>query len=47
MATTVQTAATKRVPKDPTRKTSLVAGIFYLITFVSIPTLAPQPSTAR
>ena len=41
MATTVQTAATKRVPKDPTRKTSLVAGIFYLITFVSIPTLAP------
>ena len=47
MATTVQTAATKRVPMDPTRKTSLVAGIFYLITFVSIPTLAPQPSTAR
>ena len=41
MATTIQTAATKRVPKDPTRKTSLVAGIFYLITFVSIPTLAP------
>jgi hypothetical protein len=41
MATTVQPAATKRVPKDPTRKTSLVAGIFYLITFVSIPTLAP------
>ncbi len=40
MATTVQTAATTRVPKDPTRKTSLVAGIFYLITFVSIPTLA-------
>ena len=40
MATTVQTAATTRVPKDPTRKTSLDAGIFYLITFVSIPTLA-------
>src|SRR5665811_234714 len=39
MATTVQTAATTRVPKDPTRKTALVAGIFYLITFVSIPTL--------
>jgi hypothetical protein len=39
MATTVQTAATTRVPKDPTRKTSLVAGVFYLITFVSIPTL--------
>ena len=40
MTTTVQTAATTRVPMDPTRKTSLVAGIFYLITFVSIPTLA-------
>ena len=40
MATTVQTAATTRVPKDPTRKTSLVAGVFYLITLVSIPTLA-------
>ena len=40
MAITVQTAATKRVPKDPTRKTALVAGIIYLITFVSIPTLA-------
>jgi Domain of unknown function (DUF4386) len=40
MATTVQTAATKRVTKDPTRRTSLVAGILYLITFVSIPTLA-------
>jgi Domain of unknown function (DUF4386) len=39
MATTVLTAPTKRVPKDPTRKTSLVAGIFYLITFVSMPTL--------
>jgi hypothetical protein len=41
MVTTVQTAATKRVTKDPTRKTALVAGIFYVITFVSIPTLAP------
>jgi Domain of unknown function (DUF4386) len=39
MATTVRTAATKRVSMDPTRRTSLVAGIFYLITFVSIPTL--------
>jgi len=27
-----------------TRKTALVAGVFYLITFVSIP---PSPSTAR
>ena len=25
---------------DPMRKTALVAGVFYLITFVSIPTLA-------
>ncbi len=33
-------AATKRVPMDSLRKTALVAGVFYLITFVSIPTLA-------
>jgi hypothetical protein len=39
MSTTVQTTATKRVPMDSTRKTALVAGIFYVITFVSIPTL--------
>jgi Domain of unknown function (DUF4386) len=42
MATTVQTPATtaaKRTPMTSTRKTALVAGIFYLITFVSIPTL--------
>jgi Domain of unknown function (DUF4386) len=39
MATTAQTTATKRVPMDSTRKTALVAGIFYVITFVSIPTL--------
>jgi Domain of unknown function (DUF4386) len=32
--------ATKRVPMDSMRKTALVAGIFYLITFISIPTLA-------
>jgi len=31
--------ATKRVPMDSTRKTAFVAGVFYLITFVSIPTL--------
>src|SRR5450759_515090 len=30
---------TKGVPVNSTRKTALVAGIFYLITFVSIPTL--------
>ncbi len=44
MATTVQTPATKspakRAPMSSTRKTALVAGIFYLITFISIPTLA-------
>jgi len=42
MATTVQTPATKAAkgtPMTSTRKTALVAGIFYLITFVSIPTL--------
>src|SRR5665647_1485323 len=39
MSTTVRTTATKRVPMDSTRKTAFVAGIFYVITFVSIPTL--------
>jgi hypothetical protein len=38
--TTKRTAAAKRAPMDKTRKTALVAGVFYLITFVSIPTLA-------
>src|SRR5256885_3638666 len=33
------TTATKRVPMDSLRKTSLVAGVLYLLTFVSIPTL--------
>ena len=39
MTTTVQpTAATKRVPMDSLRKTALVAGALYLITFAtSIP----------
>jgi hypothetical protein len=44
MATTLQPSATKPpakgVPMTSTRKTALVAGIFYLITFISIPTLA-------
>ncbi len=44
MAITVQTPAAKAPPKGtpmcPTRKIALVAGIFYLITFISIPTLA-------
>src|SRR4051795_126374 len=35
-----QTAATTRAaPMTPLRKTALVAGIFYLITFISVPTL--------
>jgi hypothetical protein len=44
MAITAQAPATKtptkRVSMTSLRKTALVAGIFYLITFVSIPTLA-------
>ena len=39
MTTTMPIAATTSAPADSTRKTALVAGIFYLITFVSIPTL--------
>jgi hypothetical protein len=43
MATTVRTSAAKppatRIPMSSTRKTALVAGILYLITFISIPTL--------
>ncbi len=41
MATTVidRPAPNKRVPMDSLRKTSLWAGVLYLITFVSIPTL--------
>jgi Domain of unknown function (DUF4386) len=38
--TTEQTEATKRAPMDKMRRTALTAGVFYLITFVSIPTLA-------
>jgi hypothetical protein len=40
MTTTRRITAAKRVPMTSLRKTALVAGIFYLITFVSIPTLA-------
>jgi Domain of unknown function (DUF4386) len=43
MATTVQIPApkaAKRIPMTATRKTALVAGVCYLFTFVSIPTLA-------
>jgi hypothetical protein len=37
--TTDRTTATKRAPMNSLRKTALVAGVFYLLTFVSIPTL--------
>jgi hypothetical protein len=40
MTTAVRTAPPTKVPMTSTRKTALVAGIFYLITFISIPTLA-------
>jgi Domain of unknown function (DUF4386) len=40
VTTAMRITATKRVPMDSLRKTALVAGIFYLITFISIPTLA-------
>src|SRR2546429_3768586 len=39
MTITDRTAATKRVPMDSLRKTALVAGALYLLTFISIPTL--------
>jgi hypothetical protein len=37
--TRAKTTATKGVPMDSLRKTALVAGLLYVITFVSIPTL--------
>jgi len=40
MAITDRRTATTRDPMTPLRKTALVAGVFYLITFISIPTLA-------
>jgi hypothetical protein len=40
MTTTVHTPAATRPPMDPMRRRSLAAGILYLITFVSIPSLA-------
>src|SRR3954465_2035998 len=39
MSTTVHTPAATRLPTDPMRRRSLAAGILYLITFVSIPSL--------
>ena len=38
--TTTRTTTGQRAPMDSLRKTSLVAGVLYLLTFVSIPTLA-------
>ncbi len=40
MTTAVRTTATTRVPMDSLRTTALVAGVLYLLTFVSIPRLA-------
>ncbi|HLM89332.1 MAG TPA: DUF4386 domain-containing protein [Streptosporangiaceae bacterium] len=40
MTTTMRITAARKVPMDSMRKTALVAGVFYLITFISIPTLA-------
>jgi hypothetical protein len=40
MTTIDRTTATKRVPMDSLRKTALVAGVMYVITFISIPTLS-------
>ena len=40
MAIILPSTAPQRVPMDSLRKTALVAGVLYLITFISIPTLA-------
>ena len=40
MTNAARSSPTQRVPMDSMRKTALVAGLFYLITFISIPTLA-------
>src|SRR6201992_2175566 len=40
MTTTMHATATKPAGMTSLRKTALIAGIFYLITFISIPTLA-------
>jgi hypothetical protein len=37
--TNTDSTATVRAPMSSLRKTALVAGVFYLLTFVSIPTL--------
>ena len=40
MTTTNRMKTTTRVPMNSMRKTALVAGVFYLATFISVPTLA-------
>ena len=40
MSTTAHTPAAPRAGTDPMRRTSRAAGILYLVTFVSVPTLA-------
>lgn len=40
MSTSGSTAARTPVPTDSSRRTALVAGVLYLLTFVSIPTLS-------
>lgn len=40
MTATSQTTPTQRTSMDSLQKTALIAGLFYLLTFVSIPTLA-------
>ena len=40
MIITEPTTARRRVPMTSLRKTALIAGVVYLITFISIPTLA-------
>lgn len=40
MTTTARATEATQVSMDPSRKTALVAGVFYLMTMVSIPTLA-------
>ena len=48
MTTTAHTPAATRPSPDSMRRTSLAAGILYLLTFVSIPTLALfQPARER
>src|SRR5688500_1605790 len=39
MANTDRTRAAERAPMDSMRKTALVAGLLYLLTFISIPRL--------